>query len=270
MSKLKALVESQPFVLALLTLAASVGAVYGFNVPVATIMAFITPIMVAIGATGWTQGKQIEQDTQVKLHLLANGTAPEHVNAVLKAMKESKAAPLAVAKPAAPGFIKLEGAIALSLAGMIAAVVVGATGATAVEGCATTKNAGTCELAAIEQTVTADGGTIVSDILSAVLSGGSTLPTLITTLIAEFGPGTVQCATEFVDSLISTYLSAGGGSGSNVVTPPPPNAGVPLPIAVVIANPAQAQAGLAALHAEMTKRGWPVQPAVASKAGGAK
>lgn len=66
------LFESKPFVVALLTAAAAAGAVLGFNVPVAAIVAFMTPLMIYVGAAGWTEvvamKAKIETEAAKEIH----------------------------------------------------------------------------------------------------------------------------------------------------------------------------------------------------------
>lgn len=77
MSKLKELFETKAFILALLGTAAAIGGVYGFNVPVAQIMAILTPIMIAIGAAGWSDAVKMKAkmalEHDVRMQALANG-----------------------------------------------------------------------------------------------------------------------------------------------------------------------------------------------------
>jgi hypothetical protein len=198
MQKLKALFESQPFDLALLTVLASIGAVYGFNVPVTTIMAFITPIMVAIGATGWTQGKQTEQDTAIKLHLLTHGVAPEHVNSTLAKLKASKAVPLAAAPKAEAGFVRR--ALLAPIMFLSAAILVGVGGAQT--GCTKGQiiNAGQCVL---------DSG-VLADVLAALASND--YANLITQLETKDGAALIACALEAAASGPAAASDAGSAS----------------------------------------------------------
>jgi hypothetical protein len=200
MQKLKALFENQPFDLALLTAIAAAGAVYGFNVPVASIMAFLTPLMIAIGATGWTQGKQTEQDTAIKLHLLAHGTAPEHLNSTFAKLKASKAIPLAAAPKADAGFVKRP--LLMPIMFLCAAILVGVGGAQT--GCTKGQiiNAGQCVL---------DTG-VLTDVLAALASDN--YAQLISQLETKDGAALIACALE---------AAAGGNtvpSDAGSATPP--------------------------------------------------
>lgn len=95
-------------------------------------------------------------------------------------------------------------------------------------------SAGKCEVGAVEQTVKADGISILADIIGAVMSGGDTLPTLLDHLIAEFGPDTIKCATLLANNLVPTLVPHASGSGATVANHP----------------------GVMALHSEIKKRGW--------------
>lgn len=98
--------------------------------------------------------------------------------------------------------------------------------------------AGACEVGALQQTVKSDGGTILSDIISAVLTGGATLPALFTSLVVDFGEPTIACAANLVNDivpLLASVSATGSGSGMKLAPPPP---------------------GLAVLKAEIAKRGW--------------
>lgn len=83
MKKLLELFESKAFDAGLLGTIAAAGAVFGFNVPVATIMLVLTPFMIAIGAHGWNDAIKLK----AKLHL-------EHEQAMQKVYDASEAAKL--------------------------------------------------------------------------------------------------------------------------------------------------------------------------------
>jgi hypothetical protein len=198
--KVLSLFESQPFDLALLTVAASIASIYGLNIPVQTILIVISPIMVAIGATGWTQGKQTEQDTAIKLHLLAHGTAPEHLNSTFAKLKASKAIPLAAAPKADAGFVKRP--LLMPIMFLCAAILVGVGGAQT--GCTKGQiiNAGQCVL---------DTG-VLTDVLAALASDN--YAQLISQLETKDGAALIACALE---------AAAGGNtvpSDAGSATPP--------------------------------------------------
>lgn len=117
MTALKNLFESKAFVQAILAAAAAAGAVYGFNVPVATIMMILTPIMVAIGAQGWSDAVKMKAkmalEHEVRMQALANGhmTYADAANGNLPAerMKQAGFARLSMLA----GIATLAGALAL-------------------------------------------------------------------------------------------------------------------------------------------------------------
>lgn len=71
------IVETKSFVLALLTLVAAVAGYEGLNIPIATIMGLLTPLMIAIGAAGWSDVAQMKAklalEHEVKMHALEKG-----------------------------------------------------------------------------------------------------------------------------------------------------------------------------------------------------
>ncbi len=101
-------------------------------------------------------------------------------------------------------------------------------------------SAASCEGSAIIQVVKADGGTIVGDIIGAVINGGSALTKLVTDLIAEFGPDTVRCASIVADAIIPALA---GGSNAPVT----PN------MAVALSNVSM---GKQQLEEVMKQHGW--------------
>lgn len=123
MSKLKQLFTTKAFILALLGTAAAVGGVYGFNVPVAQIMAILTPIMIAIGAAGWSDAVQMKAkmalEHEVKMHALNAGLI---THAELLAGKSPTPRPVAVAQA---GFINIGMLFLLSVIAAVALLLVG-------------------------------------------------------------------------------------------------------------------------------------------------
>jgi hypothetical protein len=93
------------------------------------------------------------------------------------------------------------------------------------------KAAGTCELQSIEQVGKTNAVPIVTQIYDAITSGGAALPALLTSLVTEFGPGTISCASQLAAVLFESSSTAKAKTGE------------PLP-------------GLIVLRAEMAKRGW--------------
>lgn len=118
--------------------------------------------------------------------------------------------------------------------------------------CTQIRGADSCELSALSTDVATGSGaaatdvTIGGEILSAVLSGGQTLPALLTTLEATFGAQTVACAAQAVDSLVASITSGAA----------------PAPSAVAATyDQATALAGLSALRNEEVRRGY-MHPAI--------
>jgi hypothetical protein len=60
MSKALTLVESKAFIFGLLSTVAAGAAVFGYSIPVATIILLMTPIMIGIGAQGWSDVSQVK------------------------------------------------------------------------------------------------------------------------------------------------------------------------------------------------------------------
>lgn len=119
---------------------------------------------------------------------------------------------------------------------VVSALIVGSS-----MSCKTVGPAGQCEISAVEQVVTTQGGTdisIVASIVSAVMTGGATLPALIAQLETAFGPQTVACAEELADDIASAIQGLLA----------------PTPAVATSAAPSQIQLGLTALHADMDKR----------------
>jgi len=58
---------AKPLVVALLTVASIIGVHYGWTIDVSPLVLFATPVMVAIGAQGWTAAAQIHADNALKL-----------------------------------------------------------------------------------------------------------------------------------------------------------------------------------------------------------
>jgi hypothetical protein len=71
MQTLKGLLESKPFVVGLITAIAAAVGMFGYHVDVTTMLIVITPIEVAIGATGWGENAMKHQvEGQMKMHAM--------------------------------------------------------------------------------------------------------------------------------------------------------------------------------------------------------
>lgn len=220
MQALKNLFENKSFDTALLTAIAAGAAVFGFNVPVLTILALISPVMIAIGAAGWQEvtiaQAKVAQETAIKLHLLTTGLKAHEIHDAMLAM--TKPSPV---KTAQAGFGKL------SVMLLIAAIGVGsASFAVSVTstGCATVKPIVTdvIDCAKAEAAVVSDGYSILqifAKVAAAIAGGPDEVLTKVEGLIADYGESIVACA---IDSYPEPAPppSSGSGAGSGSGAPP--------------------------------------------------
>jgi len=63
-SKFIAMIENKAFVMALLSSAAAAAAIFGYNLPVASILSVYAPLMAMLGVQGWTTAAQTRLATQ--------------------------------------------------------------------------------------------------------------------------------------------------------------------------------------------------------------
>lgn len=215
MSKVLSLFESKTFDLALLTAVAAAAAVLGYNVPVATIIAILTPIMVGLGASGWSEVTAAKEATAIKLHFLAKGYGPEDINAVIHTIKTSPSTKAVKVPSAAPGFFKLEGAIAVMF---VMTIVAGAVGITATEvGCGANPppivtdviDCAKAEGAAIEAGLSVIS--VVDDVEALVVAaetGG------VAGVLSQLASLVSSDSAELVACVIDEYPTTGSGSGS--------------------------------------------------------
>lgn len=224
MTKIKTILESKAFWLGLLSTIAAAAAVFGYNVPVTTILAVMTPIMIAIGGAGWSDAvvakAKAEQETQLKMHLLLNEKVePQHLNAAYAQMASSKAPLPPRVVPAQAGFITMR----LMLLIMVAPVVLGIT--VAEVGCSSTPPIVTdvIECAKAEGQAIASGYSVIQIVeeVIGVLSGKVTpacagaqnpLECKTENLILKFGEDVVACVIDSIPE--SPAPDAGSGSGS--------------------------------------------------------
>src|SRR5690348_17684791 len=86
MSKILALFESKAFDTGLLTTIAAAGVIFGFSVPVGTILAVLTPLMIGIGAQGWSDvakmKTRMQHEHEMKMLLLTNPDAATRAEAL--------------------------------------------------------------------------------------------------------------------------------------------------------------------------------------------
>lgn len=214
MSKIVALFENKAFDTGLLTTLAAAGAVFGFNVPVGLILGILTPIMVGIGAQGWSEAVKMKAkmalEHEVKMHALTNGHASY-------AEVLSGKTPEVRAKNAQAGFAKLGVMIAIVFMIPISAVVV-----TTNSGC---KNPPPIVTDIIDcaktEGITVGNGLSITQLVSAVvgiLSGNAADAwTAIQPLLKQYGGDMVACV---LDSLENPQPAPGAGSGSGSAAPP--------------------------------------------------
>jgi hypothetical protein len=235
MSKFITLIENKAFIIALLTAAASTAAVFGYNIPVQTIVGLITPIMVILGVQGWQTAQQTKLKMahahEVEMHALLYGHTVE--NGVFRdaAGKSIPAAPRAPQSGRARVGLLLIVATALLLivqlarnsstpaptldtADVVEGVALGPTG------CASAPPIVTdiVDCVKAEAIVVSDGYTVTQVVaavwgaIAGVVSDGITavIPVL-EGLATSFGPNLVAC---IVDDYPTSGSGAGSGSGS--------------------------------------------------------
>lgn len=221
MQAIKNLFESKSFDTALLTAIAAGAAVFGINIPVLTIIALMSPIMVAIGVVGWQEmavaKAKVEQETALKMHLLTTGLKPHEVHEALLAM--TKPSPV---KTAQAGFGKL------SVMLLIAAIGVGsASFAVSVTstGCATVKPIVTdvIDCAKAEAVVVSDGYSVIqifAKVVAAINGGADAVVAAIEKLITDYGENIIACAIDsYPEPAPAEPPSSGSGAGSGSSTP---------------------------------------------------
>jgi hypothetical protein len=243
------LIENKTVFVGIVTAVGSIGAFYGLNVPVSMIITGATAIMVGLGISGWQTTTATTQETVLKTKLLDMGVKHTDLHdAFLCSMGRSKAP---VAPSAQKGAINIKLLSAFAIVGLVAFGSFFALSSTG--GCAASNALGSCEVSVLDKQLPNSAGTIATDLITAVAEGGSTVPALLASIDSVY-PGTLACLGTFVDTLISTYLNAGGGSaagsGSAIALEAKPR--------LVIADPGKAREGLAVLHSELRKRGLPV------------
>lgn len=209
------IVESKAFVLSLLTLVAAVAGYEGLNLPVATIMGLLTPLMIAIGAAGWSDAVRMKAkmalEHDVKMHALMHGNSNEN----------------GVARDA-EGRIKQAGFARVGVMALIASVlgfgILTSSLLATNEGCGAVKPVVTdvIQCVAAESVVVSDGYSILqiaSAVWSAIESGPAGVAAAIEKLITQYGPDVVACAIDNYPESTPTPApgeGSGSGSGSNM------------------------------------------------------
>ncbi len=219
------IVESKSFVLALLTLVAAIAGHEGLNIPVPTVIGLLTPLMIAIGAAGWSDVVQMKArmtlEHDMKMHALVHG------NTIVEGVARN-AAGACVANNAQPtpsrdlqaGFAKL--GVMIGIAALIGSLLLG-TSMLANEGCGASPPPIVTDIVdcvKAEAVVTTDGFSITQVInavygaIASIVSGG--LPgaiAVLSNIATTWGPDLVAC-------VIDDYPTTGGGSGSGSAAPP--------------------------------------------------
>ena len=184
---------------------------------------------------------------QAKAALAMQASMQEHRQDVEKLqLATGPASPLEPdLKKAQGGFIHAPLLALFAFVGLLVMVGASLLSVSTMTGCASTSALGTCEVSVLEKQLPNSSGTIVTDIIDAIASGGSALPALLATVDSIY-PGSLACLGSFVDDLISKYLvaqPAGSGAGSAVVK-----------LGVLDVDHAKTLQGLAVYHSELRKR----------------
>lgn len=188
--------ESKAFVLALLTLVAAVAGYEGLDLPVTTVMGLLTPLMVAIGAAGWSDAVQMKSkmalEHDVKMHALQHGNVT--INGVMRDAEGRMPA-----RSVQTGSVRL-GVMALTV--ILIGSLLGTTMVTN-EGCGASPPpivTDVVDCVKAEAVVVTDGYSIVQVInavygaIASIATGG--LPAVVTVLsgiTAAWGPDLVAC-----------------------------------------------------------------------------
>lgn len=210
--------ESKAIVVALLTVIAGVAGYEGLNIPVTTILTLMTPLMIAIGAAGWSDVTQIKAklalDHDMKMHALVHGNTVEGLT--------TRDAEGRVVRTPQSGFVKLgtmvgAAAIALSL-------ILGSSVVVTSDGCGSTPPVVTNVVTDVVDCVKAEGivitngftltqviNTVYGAIASIATGGVPAALAILSGVAAQFGPDLVAC---IVDDY-PTNVGSGSGSGSS-------------------------------------------------------
>lgn len=214
--------ESKAIVVAVLTVVAGIAGYYGLNLPVTTIVGLMTPLMIAIGAAGWSDAvkmkAKMQLDHEVKMHALMHGNTIEVVNGV-----ERDAEGRAMSRRAQAGFIRI-GIIAL-IAGILGVGLLASTLVATNEGCGATPVikpviTDVVDCVTAEAVVATDGYSILQ-IASAVwglIENPANILVAIGNLITKYGPDVVACAIDSYPEAPPTPVTppgAGSGSGTS-------------------------------------------------------
>lgn len=207
--------ESKAFVLALLTLVAGVAGYEGFNIPITTIMGLLTPLMIAIGAAGWSDAVNLKArmalEHEVKMKALSEGHATY-------AEVLSGKVPVARTGNAQAGFAKT--GLMIAIFTIMGTIALGTSLTAMNQGCATVQPiiADVIQCAQAEATVVSSGYSIlqiVAEVVGALRSGD--VVTEVGKLISKYGGDIVACAMDNYPE----PAPAMAGSGMKLEPPPP-------------------------------------------------
>jgi hypothetical protein len=215
MSNFLKVIESKAFAAGILGTVAAFGAVYGFNVPVATIMALMTPFMIGIGGLGWSDAVKMKAKMQLehemKMHALIHGNTVEGGVA-------RDADGKCVARPAQAGFAKI--GVMMGIAALVGALAIGSTLIASDTGCATVQPVVTdvIDCAKAEAVVVSDGFSIVqivAEVYAAIQGGPAGVLAAVEDLIKKYGGDIVACALDnYPEPTPAPTPGPGSGSGS--------------------------------------------------------
>lgn len=226
MTALKNLFESKAFIQAVLSAVAAAAAVYGLNVPVATIMLILTPIMVAIGAQGWSDAVKMKAkmalEHEVRMQALANGhmTYADAANGNLPTEKMKQA-----------GFARIHAMLIVSALGIGAGGIIAATQSS----CGSSPPAVVTDIidcAKAEAQAVASGFSIIQIVNEVIgVFSGKPLPGCeqaqnvlecdAEQLVLKFGSDMVACVLDSMPTPTPAPAPA-PGPGSGSATPPQP------------------------------------------------
>lgn len=216
MSTTLKVIESKAFVAGVLGSIAAIGAVIGFNVPVSTILALMTPYMIGLGGLGWNDVTKIKAklalDHEMKMHALIHGNTTEGTDPSSCVTRDADGKCVPRVKQA--GIFRLGTAMLIAALGIAASLaIVDVNG-----GCKTGEPVVTdvIDCASAEATAVGAGFSIlqvVNDVATALEGGVAGVAAAILNLIKEYGAPLIACA---IDNYPETG-SGSAGSGSAVV-----------------------------------------------------
>lgn len=234
MSKFVTMIENKAFFIALLTAIAAAAAVFGYNVPVTTIVGLVTPIMAVLGVQSWQVAAQTKMKLQhaheMTMHALDHGHTVEEAPAGMGVIVRD-ASGKALPRAAQGGFSRL--GLMIYIAGIASALLT--VGLLAHDGSPTAMTVDTVEGAALGPAGCATVGPIATDVIDCVkaeavtvsdgfsvtqiaaavwaafAAGPAGVLAAVESLVGKFGPDVIACA---VDNYPAPAPVPGPGSGS--------------------------------------------------------